>query len=123
MCVIISLVYKKVRFVKDNYMKRVLLKCVLYQTCRFTCMQILSNCFTLLQSIPPTDGDNDVITLGQRPKNPVPNVPTTLDRQTNWSKDLPLPTPEQKMRQQAQAVSSTVIPINVTGTVLSLHIY
>ncbi|XP_078265610.1 actin remodeling regulator NHS-like isoform X5 [Rhinoraja longicauda] len=67
------------------------------------------------KSIPPTDGDNDVITLGQRPKNPVPNVPTTLDRQTNWSKDLPLPTPEQKMRQQAQAVSSTVIPINVTG--------
>uniref|UniRef100_UPI00398E64BF actin remodeling regulator NHS n=1 Tax=Pristiophorus japonicus TaxID=55135 RepID=UPI00398E64BF len=67
------------------------------------------------KSIPPTDGDSDMIALGQRPKNPIPNIPTTLDRQTNWSKDLPLPTPEQKMRQQAQAISSCVIPINVTG--------
>ncbi|XP_038658451.1 Nance-Horan syndrome protein isoform X2 [Scyliorhinus canicula] len=67
------------------------------------------------KSIPPTDGDSDTIALGQRPKNPIPNIPTTLDRQTNWSKDLPLPTPEQKMRQQAQAIASCVIPINVTG--------
>ncbi|XP_067896519.1 actin remodeling regulator NHS isoform X2 [Heterodontus francisci] len=67
------------------------------------------------KSIPSTDGDSDMIALGQRPKNPIPNIPTTLDRQTNWSKDLPLPTPEQKMRQQAQAISSCVIPINVTG--------
>ncbi|XP_069745938.1 actin remodeling regulator NHS-like isoform X3 [Narcine bancroftii] len=67
------------------------------------------------KSIPLTDDDSDMIALGQRPKNPIPNIPTTLDRQTNWSKDLPLPTPEQKMRQQAQAVSSSVIPINVTG--------
>ncbi|XP_072901948.1 actin remodeling regulator NHS isoform X2 [Hemitrygon akajei] len=67
------------------------------------------------KSIPPTDGDSDMIALGQRAKNPIPNIPTTLDRQTNWSKDLPLPTPEQKMRQQAQAISSSVIPINVTG--------
>ncbi|XP_078415498.1 actin remodeling regulator NHS isoform X1 [Cetorhinus maximus] len=67
------------------------------------------------KSIPSTDGDSDMIALGQRPKNPIPNIPTTLDRQTNWNKDLPLPTPEQKMRQQAQAVSSCVIPINVTG--------
>ncbi|XP_051870471.1 actin remodeling regulator NHS isoform X3 [Pristis pectinata] len=67
------------------------------------------------KSIPLTDGDSDMIALGQRPKNPIPNIPTTLDRQTNWSKDLPLPTPEQKMRQQAQAISSSVIPINVTG--------
>ncbi|XP_078088509.1 actin remodeling regulator NHS-like isoform X2 [Mustelus asterias] len=67
------------------------------------------------KSIPSTDGDSDMIALGQRPKNPIPNIPTTLDRQTNWSKDLPLPTPEQKMRQQAQAISSCIIPINVTG--------
>ncbi|XP_048458646.1 Nance-Horan syndrome protein isoform X2 [Rhincodon typus] len=67
------------------------------------------------KSVPSTDGDSDMIDLGQRPKNPIPNIPTTLDRQTNWSKDLPLPTPEQKMRQQAEAISSCVIPINVTG--------
>ncbi|XP_042190110.1 Nance-Horan syndrome protein [Callorhinchus milii] len=67
------------------------------------------------KSVPPVDGDSDIIALGQRPKHPIPNIPSTLDRQTNWIKDLPLPTPEQKMRQEAQAVTSCVIPINVTG--------
>ncbi|XP_032187653.1 Nance-Horan syndrome protein isoform X6 [Mustela erminea] len=53
--------------------------------------------------------------LGQRPKNPVHNIPSTLDKQTNWSKALPLPTPEEKMKQDAQVISSCIIPINVTG--------
>lgn len=70
-----------------------------------------------LQSHPPEDEDTDVM-LGQRPKNPVHNIPSTLDKQTNWSKALPLPTPEEKMKQDAQVISSCIIPINVTGTVL-----
>ncbi|XP_051035001.1 actin remodeling regulator NHS isoform X2 [Phodopus roborovskii] len=60
------------------------------------------------------DEDTDVM-LGQRPKNPIHNVPSTLDKQTNWSKALPLPTPEEKMKQDAQVISSCIIPINVTG--------
>ncbi|XP_026868683.2 NHS-like protein 1 isoform X2 [Electrophorus electricus] len=32
-----------------------------------------------------------------------------------WSKSLPLPTPEERMRQRAQAVASRVVPINITG--------
>ncbi|XP_058569124.1 actin remodeling regulator NHS isoform X2 [Neofelis nebulosa] len=67
-----------------------------------------------LTSHPPEDEDTDV-TLGQRPKNPVHNIPSTLDKQTNWSKALPLPTPEEKMKQDAQVISSCIIPINVTG--------
>ncbi|XP_066105359.1 actin remodeling regulator NHS isoform X2 [Saccopteryx bilineata] len=67
-----------------------------------------------LTSHPPEDEDSDV-TLGQRPKNPVHNIPSTLDKQTNWSKALPLPTPEEKMKQDAQVISSCIIPINVTG--------
>jgi hypothetical protein len=55
--------------------------------------------------------------LGQRPKNPIHNVPSTLDKQTNWNKALPLPTPEEKMKQDAQVISSCIIPINVTGIV------
>ncbi|XP_023650096.2 NHS-like protein 1 isoform X3 [Paramormyrops kingsleyae] len=35
--------------------------------------------------------------------------------QMHWSKTLPLPTPEEKMRQQAQCVPIDIIPINVTG--------
>lgn len=46
------------------------------------------------------------------------NIPSTLDKQTNWSKALPLPTPEEKMKQDAQVISSCIIPINVTGIVL-----
>lgn len=70
-----------------------------------------------LQSHPPEDEDTDVM-LGQRPKNPVHNIPSTLDKQTNWSKALPLPTPEEKMKQDAQVISSCIIPINVTGIAL-----
>ncbi|XP_053942806.1 actin remodeling regulator NHS isoform X2 [Cuculus canorus] len=67
-----------------------------------------------LPSHPPEDEDTDVM-LGQRPKNPIHNIPSTLDKQTNWSKALPLPTPEEKMKQDAQVISSCIIPINVTG--------
>ncbi|XP_043853765.1 Nance-Horan syndrome protein isoform X2 [Dromiciops gliroides] len=67
-----------------------------------------------LASHPPEDEDTDVM-LGQRPKNPIHNIPSTLDKQTNWSKALPLPTPEEKMKQDAQVISSCIIPINVTG--------
>ncbi|KAJ8350546.1 hypothetical protein SKAU_G00256760 [Synaphobranchus kaupii] len=63
----------------------------------------------------PTDPDTEVVSLGQRPKCPVPNVPTTLDKQTNWSKALPLPTPEERLKNESQVVSSCIIPINVTG--------
>lgn len=28
---------------------------------------------------------------------------------------MPLPTPEEKMRQQAQAIMTDIVPINVTG--------
>ncbi|KAL4623914.1 NHS-like protein 1 [Arapaima gigas] len=41
--------------------------------------------------------------------------PLLENGQTRWSKTLPLPTPEEKMRQQAQCVLADIIPINVTG--------
>ncbi|VFV20296.1 Hypothetical predicted protein [Lynx pardinus] len=49
-----------------------------------------------------------------------PNTPTSSDfsdlhTQTNWTKSLPLPTPEEKMRQQAQTIQADVVPINITG--------
>ncbi|XP_061153272.1 actin remodeling regulator NHS-like isoform X1 [Syngnathus typhle] len=53
---------------------------------------------------------------GQRSKLlPVPNTPSTLDKQTNWSRALPLPTPEERMKCHSQVVASSVVPINVTG--------
>ncbi|KAM4772148.1 NHS-like protein 1 [Rhinophrynus dorsalis] len=47
-----------------------------------------------------------------------PKTPVSLefsDTHTNWTKSLPLPTPEEKMRLEAQAIQTDVIPINVSG--------
>ncbi|XP_053178075.1 actin remodeling regulator NHS [Scomber japonicus] len=63
----------------------------------------------------PSDPDSDGVALGQRSKFPIPNNPSTLDKQTNWSKALPLPTPEERMKSHSQVITSCVIPINVTG--------
>ncbi|XP_033619049.1 NHS-like protein 1 [Fukomys damarensis] len=51
----------------------------------------------------------------RRPKTPTSGDFSDLNTQTNWTKSLPLPTPEEKMRQQAQAVQADVVPINITG--------
>ncbi|XP_072187488.1 NHS-like protein 1 isoform X11 [Excalfactoria chinensis] len=58
--------------------------------------------------------EEKLITI-KRPKTPVSNELSDINTQTNWTKSLPLPTPEEKMRQQAQAVQTDVVPINVTG--------
>ncbi|XP_045400411.1 NHS-like protein 1 isoform X3 [Lemur catta] len=51
----------------------------------------------------------------RRPKTPTSSDFSDLNIQTNWTKSLPLPTPEEKMRQQAQTVQADVVPINITG--------
>ncbi|KAM6921682.1 actin remodeling regulator NHS [Xenentodon cancila] len=63
----------------------------------------------------PSDPDTDGVALGHRSKFPILNIPSTLDKQTNWSKALPLPTPEERMKSNSQVITSCVIPINVTG--------
>ncbi|XP_055363633.1 actin remodeling regulator NHS-like [Betta splendens] len=63
----------------------------------------------------PSDPDTDGVSLGHRSRFPIPNIPSTLDKQTNWSKALPLPTPEERMKSSSQVITSCVIPINVTG--------
>ncbi|CAF95442.1 unnamed protein product, partial [Tetraodon nigroviridis] len=68
-----------------------------------------------LTTAPASDPDTDGVALGHRSKFPIPNIPSTLDKQTNWSKALPLPTPEERMKSCSQVINSCVIPINVTG--------
>ncbi|XP_063057846.1 actin remodeling regulator NHS isoform X2 [Engraulis encrasicolus] len=67
------------------------------------------------KAAPSADPDSEVVALGHRPKVPIPNVPSTLDKQTNWSQPLPLPTPEERMKNDSQVINSCVVPINVTG--------
>ncbi|MCI4387861.1 hypothetical protein PGIGA_G00078820 [Pangasianodon gigas] len=61
------------------------------------------------------DSDPESVSLGHRSKFPIPNIPSPLDTQTNWSVALPLPTPEDRMKSQSQAVVSCVVPIDVSG--------
>uniref|UniRef100_A0A8C1Y1X3 Nance-Horan syndrome b (congenital cataracts and dental anomalies) n=1 Tax=Cyprinus carpio TaxID=7962 RepID=A0A8C1Y1X3_CYPCA len=62
-----------------------------------------------------TETDGELPVMSHRPKCPVPNVPTTLDKKINWSKAVPLPTPEERIKNDSQVVSSCIIPINVSG--------
>ncbi|XP_028818065.1 Nance-Horan syndrome protein isoform X2 [Denticeps clupeoides] len=69
------------------------------------------------QATAPADPDAEGVALSHRPRCPVPNVPTTLDKQTNWSCALPLPTPEERMKSESRVITSCVVPINVTEEV------
>nr|XP_005280405.1 NHS-like protein 1 isoform X3 [Chrysemys picta bellii] len=62
----------------------------------------------------PSPEEEKLISI-KRTRTPVSNECSDINTQTNWTKSLPLPTPEEKMRQQAQAVQTDVVPINVTG--------
>ncbi|KAM7172514.1 NHS-like protein 1 isoform 4-T6 [Macrochelys suwanniensis] len=61
----------------------------------------------------PSPEEEKLISI-KRSRTPVSNECSDINTQTNWTKSLPLPTPEEKMRQQAQAVQTDVVPINVT---------
>ncbi|TMS13565.1 Nance-Horan syndrome protein [Larimichthys crocea] len=51
---------------------------------------------------------------GHRAKASAPNAPSTQDKQTNWSKEN-VPPSDQKTTADSHAISSCIIPINVTG--------
>ncbi|KAJ7413836.1 NHS-like protein 1 isoform X1 [Willisornis vidua] len=67
------------------------------------------------QKCPVSSPEEEKLITIKRPKSPASNELSDINTQTNWTKSLPLPTPEEKMRQQAQAVQTDVVPINVTG--------
>ncbi|XP_053918536.1 NHS-like protein 1 isoform X4 [Cuculus canorus] len=67
------------------------------------------------QKCPVSSPEEEKLITIKRPKTPVSSELSDINTQTNWTKSLPLPTPEEKMRQQAQAVQTDVVPINVTG--------
>ncbi|KAM7060351.1 NHS-like protein 1 isoform 3-T3 [Acridotheres tristis] len=67
------------------------------------------------QKCPVSSPEEEKLITIKRPKSPATNDLSDINTQTNWTKSLPLPTPEEKMRQQAQAVQTDVVPINVTA--------
>ncbi|NXP11377.1 NHSL1 protein, partial [Thinocorus orbignyianus] len=99
---------------QDDYeeieQKSSLLDCI-SQSCASACCNLVpwSN------KCPVSSPEEEKLITIKRPKTPVSNELSDINTQTNWTKSLPLPTPEEKMRQQAQAVQTDVVPINVTG--------
>ncbi|XP_047429409.1 NHS-like protein 1 isoform X3 [Mugil cephalus] len=61
--------------------------------------------------------EDDKSQLSMRSQTPLGGEASDVDGQVVWNKAAPLPTPEEKMRQAAQAVPTDIVPINVTGAV------
>ncbi|XP_032299159.1 NHS-like protein 1 isoform X6 [Coturnix japonica] len=99
---------------QDDYeeieQKSSLLDCI-SQSCISACCNLVPRSNKCSVSSPE---EEKLITI-KRPRTPVSNELSDINTQTNWTKSLPLPTPEEKMRQQAQAVQTDVVPINVTA--------
>ncbi|XP_036622375.1 NHS-like protein 1 isoform X2 [Trichosurus vulpecula] len=66
-----------------------------------------------------SSSEEEKLIATRRARTPTSNDLSDINTQTNWTKSLPLPTPEEKMRQQAQTVQTDVVPINVTATGIS----
>ncbi|NWZ64000.1 NHSL1 protein, partial [Acrocephalus arundinaceus] len=80
-----------------------------------SCISACCNLVPWKKKCPVSPPEEEKLITIKRPKSPATNELSDINTQTNWTKSLPLPTPEEKMRQQAQAVQTDVVPINVTG--------
>ncbi|NWU43661.1 NHSL1 protein, partial [Hylia prasina] len=80
-----------------------------------SCISACCNLVPWNNKCPVSPPEEEKLITIKRPKSPAANELSDINTQTNWTKSLPLPTPEEKMRQQAQAVQTDVVPINVTG--------
>ncbi|NXB76629.1 NHSL1 protein, partial [Donacobius atricapilla] len=80
-----------------------------------SCISACCNLVPWNNKCPVSPPEEEKLITIKRPKSPATDELSDINTQTNWTKSLPLPTPEEKMRQQAQAVQTDVVPINVTG--------
>ncbi|NXS16532.1 NHSL1 protein, partial [Mystacornis crossleyi] len=80
-----------------------------------SCISACCNLVPWNNKCPVSPPEEEKLITIKKPKSPATNELSDINTQTNWTKSLPLPTPEEKMRQQAQAVQTDVVPINVTG--------
>ncbi|KAK3563369.1 hypothetical protein QTP86_021847 [Hemibagrus guttatus] len=61
-----------------------------------------------------TSTEEEKLVYSFRPQTPqLDDISDTNNH--SWTKCLPLPTPEEKMKQQAQSVTTDIVPINITG--------
>uniref|UniRef100_A0A3P8UCU5 NHS actin remodeling regulator n=1 Tax=Amphiprion percula TaxID=161767 RepID=A0A3P8UCU5_AMPPE len=67
-----------------------------------------------LQATSTGEGEGSEVLGGHRAKASAPGAASTQDKQTNWSKEN-VPPSDQKTSGDSHAISSCIIPINVTG--------
>lgn len=72
------------------------------------------NCF--LQATSTGESEGGEVLGGHRAKVSAPSASSTQDKQTTWSKENPPPS-DQKTTADSPAISSCIIPINVTGKI------
>jgi len=74
----------------------------------------LANLFCVFQAASTGEDESGEVLGGHRAKASAPSTPLTQDKQTNWSKEN-IPPSDQKKTGDSHAISSCIIPINVTG--------
>ncbi|XP_047677648.1 NHS-like protein 1 isoform X1 [Tachysurus fulvidraco] len=62
-----------------------------------------------------TSAEEEKLVYSFRPQTPQLDNISDINNHNSWSNCLPLPTPEEKMKQQAQSVTTDIVPINITG--------
>lgn len=86
-----------------------------------SCVNRKYECMCCVQSS-DTSAEEEKLVYSFRPQTPLLDNTSDINNHDSWSKCLPLPTPEEKMRQQAQSVTTDLVPINITGTVFQCNI-
>ncbi|XP_052010136.1 NHS-like protein 1 [Xyrauchen texanus] len=59
--------------------------------------------------------EEEKLVYSMPPQTPLLEHASDMNIQSRWTDCVPLPTPEEKMRLQAQSVATAIIPINITG--------
>ncbi|XP_062863989.1 NHS-like protein 1 [Trichomycterus rosablanca] len=62
-----------------------------------------------------SSAEEETLMYSMRPQTPLLDNICDINHYNSWNKCLPLPTPEEKMKLQAQSVSTDIVPINITG--------
>ncbi|XP_029463400.1 NHS-like protein 2 isoform X2 [Rhinatrema bivittatum] len=65
--------------------------------------------------------EDETTTVGVRPRESCLSLPTTPDKQKNWSKVFPLSIPEESRWHQSSSIQANIIPINVSGELFDKH--
>ncbi|XP_048461271.1 NHS-like protein 2 [Rhincodon typus] len=68
-----------------------------------------------------SNSEDEATTIGIRPQELFPNLPSTPEKSHKWIQPIPPSTTEEKRWHQQRTVQADLVPINVTGETLERH--